>query len=55
MNLTQPNLLAFAQTSQALENTGVGASLARLLTSTVVPTWRGRLDPGDRAAAMPGT
>lgn len=27
VNLTQPNLLAFAQTSQALENTGVGAYL----------------------------
>lgn len=27
VNLTQPNLVAFAQTSQALENTGVGAYL----------------------------
>ena len=27
VNLTQPNLLAFVQTSQALENTGVGATL----------------------------
>ena len=27
VNLVQPNLLAFAKTSQALENTGVGAYL----------------------------
>ena len=52
VNLTQANLLAFAQTSQALENTGVGAYLGAapsILRRTYVGG--GRVDPGDRGEA----
>ena len=38
VDLTQPNLVAFAQTSRALENTGVGALLALPLRFTTRAT-----------------
>ena len=52
VNLTQANLLAFAQTSQALENTGVGAYLgAAPYISGGAYVGAAGLDPGHRGAA----
>ena len=55
VNLTQPNLLAFAQTSQALENTGVGATSGPLHILMVVHTWARPARSWPSRHAMPVT
>ncbi len=55
VNLTQPNLVAFAQTSQALENTGVGATSGRHPTSLAVHMSARPARSWPSRRGMPGT